>query len=368
MFEPKYVIDDELLNLVVRLEVTRSKLVDLNLTDEWEQKFRKEALVRRIFCGLRMGSERLSVVNIEKIISLDPERDEDARQLAKQLKLKSKDRAVQLAVNLLNADKALLQLIRFKRKGYQIELSEKELKQIHALVGERLVLAHELSIYRKIPMLTPDGWWSPQPIELEYQLEALFLWLKRMEQNKIYTVFKWAIFYAELRRIYPFSYGSNLVAALALRLGLCLDGYDNRLCLAIEEMLEKEAVRIRKLVKLLIQGEVWDEYLRLFVEMLSDLFEDQYMRMKRVALAWNEKELKQMVIKRGRSKRIALSERQAILLREIELKGALSMSKARELLPSVSDDTLWRDLRDLIEKRLVMKKGKTKGVRYLLSK
>jgi len=35
-------------------------------------------------------------------------------------------------------------------------------------------------------------------------------------------------------------------------------------------------------------------------------------------------------------------------------------------LPMVSDDTILRDLSGLIKKSLIRKKGKTKGVKYLL--
>jgi len=368
MFEPKYVIDEKLLNLVIRLEVIRARLFDLNLSSEWEQKFKKDAVVRRVFYGLKIEGENLSLSNVEKIVSLDPQRDENGELLAKRLNLKNKEKVTQLVINLLNAEKYLSQLVDFYEKKYQSEFSEKELKQIHALAVERLVPACDLSVYRKTPLVADGGWRAPQPIELEYQLEALFLWLKRAREKKTFAVFVWAIFYAELVRISPFAYGNNIVAVLALRLGLGLDGYGGRFCLVIEKRLDKENFRMRELVVSLIQGGSLEEYLDGFVEILADLFEDQYAKMKRVALAWNERELKEMIIKRGRSERVALSERQAILLREIELKGELFMAEARKLLPSVSDDTLWRDLRDLMAKKMIIKKGKTKGARYLLSK
>jgi predicted HTH transcriptional regulator len=65
-------------------------------------------------------------------------------------------------------------------------------------------------------------------------------------------------------------------------------------------------------------------------------------------------------------KQIALNERQIKLVEYMEKMGALTMTEGRELLPDVSDDTVLRDLRDLTEKGLVVKKGKTKGVRYFI--
>jgi predicted HTH transcriptional regulator len=65
-------------------------------------------------------------------------------------------------------------------------------------------------------------------------------------------------------------------------------------------------------------------------------------------------------------KQIALNERQIKLVQYIERQGVLTMTEGRDLLPDVSDDTVLRDLRDLTEKGLVVKRGKTKGVRYYL--
>ena len=42
------------------------------------------------------------------------------------------------------------------------------------------------------------------------------------------------------------------------------------------------------------------------------------------------------------------------------------MGEARDLLPDVSDDTILRDLRDLVEKNLISRRGNTKGARYYL--
>ena len=67
-------------------------------------------------------------------------------------------------------------------------------------------------------------------------------------------------------------------------------------------------------------------------------------------------------------KQIALSERQIALMEALQINEKITMKEAREMLPMVSDDTILRDLNGLIRKKLVKKKGKTKGVRYILKK
>jgi predicted HTH transcriptional regulator len=65
-------------------------------------------------------------------------------------------------------------------------------------------------------------------------------------------------------------------------------------------------------------------------------------------------------------KQISLSERQIGLIEYLENHETMTMNEAREMVPMVSDDTLLRDLTDLIKKGLIKKQGKTKGARYVL--
>ena len=59
---------------------------------------------------------------------------------------------------------------------------------------------------------------------------------------------------------------------------------------------------------------------------------------------------------------ISLTERQIAIMEEMTLKGEMTIKEIRNVLPMVSDDTILRDLKDLIDKKLIRKKGKTKGI------
>ena len=65
-------------------------------------------------------------------------------------------------------------------------------------------------------------------------------------------------------------------------------------------------------------------------------------------------------------RQVSLSERQVNLVEYLESNESLSMNEAREVLPMVSDDTILRDLTDLMTKGVVKKVGKTKGAKYTL--
>ncbi len=54
------------------------------------------------------------------------------------------------------------------------------------------------------------------------------------------------------------------------------------------------------------------------------------------------------------------------LVEYLEENRELTTPTARKILPMVSDDTLVRDLKDLIKKGIVKKEGKTKAAKYVM--
>jgi predicted HTH transcriptional regulator len=74
------------------------------------------------------------------------------------------------------------------------------------------------------------------------------------------------------------------------------------------------------------------------------------------------------IFKSEMGKVISLSERQITIMEEMTIQGEMTIKEIRGILPMVSDDTILRDLKDLILKKLLRKKGKTKGAVYVLGK
>lgn len=64
---------------------------------------------------------------------------------------------------------------------------------------------------------------------------------------------------------------------------------------------------------------------------------------------------------------LAISERQIKVVEFIQENGFLQNKSFFELFPMISEDTVLRELKDLIKKGIVRKEGTTKGVRYVLA-
>ena len=73
---------------------------------------------------------------------------------------------------------------------------------------------------------------------------------------------------------------------------------------------------------------------------------------------------KDLKLKKQLGRQVALSERQIILLELFQQQDSISSDDAQKALPQVSVDTILRDLKDLIVKGVINKRGVTKGVTY----
>ena len=69
-------------------------------------------------------------------------------------------------------------------------------------------------------------------------------------------------------------------------------------------------------------------------------------------------------LKAKAGQQIFLNELQIKLVEWIENVGYLSNQQFKEILPMVSEDTVLRDLKDLMGKKIIKKRGKTKAARY----
>jgi ATP-dependent DNA helicase RecG len=61
---------------------------------------------------------------------------------------------------------------------------------------------------------------------------------------------------------------------------------------------------------------------------------------------------------------LGLNERQIELIKYIKNHGVITLSTARNLIPTVSEKTLYRDLQDLVKKEILKEMGDKKGRKY----
>jgi len=367
VYKPNFTITNKILINAGAIEAAREVIENAPLVPDWEAKFRQDALIRTVHFGTHVEGNDLTLNQAEKIVKEDPGRDESAEEVAKRSGVVARERDVQEVINYRNVIRFVDQLSRLGKKTGGYPFGEKELFQIHSLATEKLLPSHQLGTYRILPVTVRgvvDGeivGRPPLPVEVPYQMEDFWRWLINTHPVEMHPVIKAAVTHYELVRIHPFIEGNGRVARAFALLILASEGYNFKHFFSIEEFFDKNLPDYYSALASVEKNNgdltVWIEF---FTEALSIELSKLKERVRRLSV--------DMAIKSKLGKQIALSERQVALMEVLEMREELTMADARSVLPMVSDDTILRDLTSLVSKKLIRKRGKTKGARYILRK
>ncbi len=297
-----------------------------------------------------------------KIVRDDPGRDERASAVALRVGVVGKEKDVQQVLNWLNGNRLIEQMAYLSSKFKQSDYGEEELRQINKLLGEKMVPVSELGKYRDrdeasnlmMPMIPA--------VEIPYQMEDLFSWFKTSTKGEIHPLLKIGIFAYEFIRVGPFLENNLIVDLSFFLLATASSGYNFKSIWSAEEEILKNKDGFQQAIFSVEKSggdlTIWLEY---FTKYLSEAAEKA--KTKVLNLLGQTPIFKSEV---GRV--ISLTERQIVIMEEMTIRGEMTIKEIRMMLPMVSDDTILRDLKGLIEKKLLRKKGKTKGAVYLMGK
>lgn len=362
MFSPKFTITNKILQNISAIEAAREVVDYLVIAPEWESKFKEDALIRACFHGTHLENNGLTINQIDKIVKEDPGRDEKAELVAKKVEIVASEKDIQEVINYRNVLRFIDQLTRLTKKAGVENIGEKEFLQIHSLMMEKILASHLLGIYRTGSAATENekAGRVPLPVEVPYQMDDFWYWLKRANGTEIHPVIAAGIAHYELTRIQPFSAGNGKVTRLFSQLLLGINGYNNKLWNCFDEYFnENKQIYFNNLSE---ASEKRGE-LTVWIEFITGAYADELVKIKERARRLS---LEGGVKIKQSGRQVALTERQIALMEFLEMNEEMSMMEARRVLPMVSDDTILRDLTALVRKKLVRKKGKTKGARYSL--
>lgn len=364
MFEPKYVITKEILSGLIDVETARAVVDLVPVPTEWDSRLKNEAMVRKIFQSLKFNGAEISATAVTKLISYDPGRDEKASEVAEGAGIVGKESEVQLVINWVHANRYKEQITYLGSKFNQGGISEKEVGQVNALLLEKLVPFARLGLYRmsEVPTGFEARVKSIPAIEVIYQLEDFYRWYGNLKKGEIHPVILAAIAMEELIRICPFEEGNLLTALMFVAAVLDEGKFDFKDMIVWEEGL----LRNREVLAMYLNtveknnGEM-TEWVEFFVKMMAGAAAE--VKTKVLMLVGSTP-----VFRSETGRVVPLTERQIVIMEDLTLRGETTIKEVRSILPAVSDDTILRDLKDLMEKKLIKKKGKTKGAVYKLGK
>lgn len=365
MFEPKFSISNKILVNIGKIEAAKGVIDTAPLIPAWEKSFQEDAVIRTVHYGTHIEGNDLSLGQAKMIfenIDQSP-RTHTPQSISDKTGIFARDRDIQ---EVLNYREVLNYIDGLREKTQKFtRYKEDEIKKIHELTVKKILDDENAGDYRKTRVVVKDAatgevsFRPPNPIEVPYQMEHFLEWLNSFISKEIHPVLRAGISHYELVRIHPFLDGNGRVARAMATLILFREGYDIKRFFALEEYYDKNpAEYYQSLQSVTISDGDLTAWLEYFTFGLARELDEVKQKVR--DLSMDERMLNRL------GQQIALSERQIKLIEFLKDHEAMYMKDATEILPMISEDTILRELKGLVDKDLVTKIGRTKGSYYTL--
>ncbi len=342
VFQPKFIINNQVLKNVSQCEVAKAIIENSPLVPAWERKFQGQALVRSVHHSTALEGNELSIDEAERVI--DGEKVETYRL-----------RDIQEIINYRD-------VINFISAAPEKFLTLGLLLQLHKILGRKILPDDYLGkLRRKNAVIINSSsldvvFDPPKYLEIEEQLLALLDWDKEAGLE-VHPLIRAGILHYEIVRIHPFADLNGRTARTLATWSLYRDGYDIKSFFSLEEYYDQDPKGYYDALDSANTGDLtqWIIYFTHGVDVELNRIKEKVLSLSK------DRKLKMKV------GQIALNERQLLIIHTLETEGQITNPDFAELFPKISDDTILRDLKDLMEKGLVIKKGRTKGAKYTLA-
>ena len=357
-FNPRFQITPAILNYIGTVEACREVIVNAPIVPAWERRFVQEATLRTVYYGTVIEGNALSL--------------EQAREVLEGKQVMARQRDVQEILNYRNVIDYLDRLVDAHRSMSDeraFEYTQEIICRIQALAVYRTI-DQSVGEYRKDEVVvksvipTEPDFRAPPARQVPRLMDRLLAWLNLPDSRQIHPVLRAGIALYLVVAIHPFLEGNGRTARAVATLILFVEGYDIRRLFSLEEHFDRDLARYyQELQRVSSQSSRIDERdLTSWLEYFCEVMAVELTRVKDQV----QKLSMDLRLKNKFGRQIALSERQIKLVEYMRAHDELYMKDAKQLITNVSEDTILRDLKDLIKKGLVKKRGKTKAARYVL--
>ncbi len=352
MYSPKFVITNKILKNIGQIEASKEVIENAPLVPSFEKQFQTDAIIRTVYHGTHIEGNDLTMIQTKKVLEGEA--------------VYGRPRDIQEVINYRNVVNLLEQL----KNSPKYEVSQ--LNLIHKTTVDKIVDPAKIGHLRASQVVIKEEgtgkviFSPPSFVEVPYLLEDFFDWLNSKEAKEVHSVIRAAIVHYVLVSIHPFVEGNGRAVRAFTTLVMLKEGYDIRRFFALEEHFDNDLgayyeafgnvdkqnpnIALRDLT-------AWLEYFTLVVSLeLAKIKE----KVRKLSV---DTKLK---VKIGNQ--VALSERQMRLVEYLSDQSSGGMKELKALLPMVSEDTVLRDLTDLIKKGIIKKEGATKSARYVIGK
>lgn len=342
MFNPKFNISNKTTNALTAIERARGFLEAATLSNEWVDKMQNKALILEAYHTTHIEGTQLTLEESEQLWSGEYLSNVDPDDVKELLNYRE---AFELVAQYINDGKPITE-------GLVRELHKQLVKDVRgnsAAPGE----------YRKIQNYvvnskTKEVIYTPPPVyEIAQMMQDLIDWIN--QEAVIHPVLIAGIAQFQFVHIHPFLDGNGRTARLLSTLCLYRKGYDFKKLFTISEYYDRSRADYYQAIQSVRENNmdmsVWLEY-------FSEGLATQLNEVKNLG----KQAIKQDIMLREHN----LSERQAVAVEYMVAYGRLTIQEFEKLCPDVTRRTLQRELKELIDKKIVVSSGATTSIVYTL--
>jgi Fic family protein len=345
MFNPTFTITNKILMNISKIEAAEEVIRNAPLLPLWEKQFKEDAIVRAAYHGTHIEGNQLQM--------------EEAKEVLMGKSIVARPRDIQEVINY----RKVVELIDEEASKKIEKVTEQLLLKLHRILTEKTLPPEQSGLYRLKQVIIRNSatgeitFKPPTPLEVPFLMKEFIYWLNSDSSKQIHTVLKAGIVHHEFVRIHPFIDGNGRVGRALATLVMLLGGYDIRRFFSLEEYFDRDAIAYYEHLQKATAGDLtsWLEYFSFGASVEFTRIKEKIQKLS--------KDVK-MKDKLG-GQQIFLTERQIKIIEYIQEIGYLQNRAFKTIFPDISEDSVLRDVQDLVKKNLITKIGSTKSARYV---
>lgn len=370
MYNPDYQITNKLLKYISEIESSRSLIESAPLLPRYERKFQKEATVRKVHFSTAIEGNYLNINEVEKLFKDGNEQEQIDQQTRFNTEILRKEYDT-IGAPVVARSRDIHEVINYrelmtffdkllKDKTTPLEITLDMLFDMHKILLKNIMddqsgmLRTEKAVTVNFITQEKLDIYEPAPT-VPIKVEELLSWYN--SSAEVHPVIKAGILHLEMARIHPFNEGNGRMARATATLTLSAEGYGVKNFFCLDEYYDSNSEDYYNHLGLGFNTlNPWLEYFALGMAIEFNRVRDRVLKISKDAK-----------IKKQTGQNF-ITERQEKIIEWINNHGYFMNKNFSELFPTISDDTVLRELKGLIEYGILKKVGKTKNSRYELIK
>ncbi len=355
MFQPEFRINNKILKYISEVEACKEVITNSPLLPLYERQFKTDAVARKVHFSTAIEGNYLNINEVRKIVDGNIG---DFKQNGEQVISRKRD--LYEVINYRDLVKYIESLTKKHKKEhsyYNFDLTEPIIKEMHRMLLKNIYEPagqYRVGTAISVNYLTGEKLYPYEDVgNVETRLRELIYWYNNSRVEDVNPIIKAGILHLEFVRIHPFEEGNGRLARALATLSLSVDNYDVEHFFCLDEYYDSNAEEYYHHLGVgFLNLTTWLEYFCLGMAI-------EFKRVKERVL----KISKDATIK-TKVGQLYISERQEKIIEWLNHFGFIRNQDFNAIFPDISDDTVLRELKILVDNGVLTKKGRTKSARY----